>query len=229
MYPDTDSAPIPIGPALLEKVRAHLPRSPTLWRERYGAVLSEELLNQLLDRKLMETFHHVLTETGCDPALLAYTLIATLARLARAASPKEDAGREAAYSVTVVGGIHREGLVEVFSAYGKGLLTREAIPEALKACASSGPESASGVVATEDEIRNRARKLLLEGLVERCPSHPGPPFPRVFQGPRSRDKMRDWLIGRVKERLGTRASGGKTRGIVERLLDSYEKGGEAAQ
>jgi glutamyl-tRNA(Gln) amidotransferase subunit E len=199
MYPDTDSAPIPIGPEFLAKVRSSLPPSPVLWRERYGAVLSEELQSQLIDRGLMETFHEVLAETGCDPALLAYTLTATLSRLSRAGLIRD--------------GVGRARLLELFRAHKKGLLSREAIPGALTADQSAIPKGFSA----DDEIREEARKLLRKAKGS-----------RDFRGARGREKLRDWLIGRVKGRLGPRAEGGKTRSIVDELLGSEKTGGEVA-
>jgi glutamyl-tRNA(Gln) amidotransferase subunit E len=81
MYPDTDSAPFPIDEGYIDGIRTRLPRSPAFWRERYGGVISSELLDQLIDGGRIEDFDGILEETGCDPVFIAYTLTSTLKRL----------------------------------------------------------------------------------------------------------------------------------------------------
>ncbi len=117
MYPDTDSAPIPLCEEMVERIHAGLRPAPWEWRSRYGKVLKPGTIDQLIDMDAMDRFREVLEGTGCDPKLLAYTLTSTIPFLRRR-------GHD-------VSSISSEDLAGLFRLSAEGKIIRESIPEAL--------------------------------------------------------------------------------------------------
>jgi glutamyl-tRNA(Gln) amidotransferase subunit E len=201
MYPDTDSAPIPIEPEHLEGIRSRLPPSPASWRQRYGGVLPQELISRLIDGGTMGVFHELYPQTGCRPTLLAHTLASTLKHLAR--------------RKVQVGDLPPPRLAELFRACSRGRLPAEALPAALAGLtrgASVRELCAEFTPLREEEIRAAASEAL---------AALGPAAWRACGEPdlaRARLKVRNFLIGRVRRKLGPRAAGRTVCGVVEELL-----------
>jgi glutamyl-tRNA(Gln) amidotransferase E subunit len=218
MYPDTDSAPIPIEEDLLQSVRANVAVSPSVWRVRYGRILHEELLSALIDSGQVRTFDSVYGETGCDPVLLAYTLTSIMPRIAR--------------SGVRVEAISRNRLVELFRAVAASLIPRDAIPPMLSEIADGRKPVQSLCIeyspATEGQIRN----VLLDLLSSTAPAAPSPDnrgrpqaVSRSDSNPARSDPTDDYLIGRAKERLGRHADGRRVSAILRSMKSSEPPGG----
>jgi glutamyl-tRNA(Gln) amidotransferase subunit E len=200
MYPDTDSAPIPIHEKAIRELKEQLPRTPGEWRSVYGGILSGELIDQLMDQGVMELFDRIYTETESDPALIATTLVSTLKALNRKNAVSERIGTDL--------------LIDLFSHYKNGRCPRDAIPKILQT-ASRGEKSVSEIledeisVATENEVRDTARELLMtdgylasSGVLEKDP-----------------EKRMNFFIGQVKRRLGKEVDWLCVRKIFEEFAD----------
>jgi Glu-tRNA(Gln) amidotransferase subunit E-like FAD-binding protein len=200
MYPDTDSAPIPIQEKTVRELKERLPRTPGEWRSAYGALLNGELIDQLMDQGVMELFDGIYTETEIDPALIATTLVSTMKALYRKNAIPERMGKDL--------------LVDLFSHYKNDRFPRDTIPEILRT-ASGGKKSVAEIledqisVATEKEVRDAARNLL------RTDSQLGH---RNISGIDTEKRM-NFLIGCVKRRLGKQVDGLRVRKILEELAD----------
>ncbi|MBN1838145.1 MAG: Glu-tRNA(Gln) amidotransferase subunit GatE [Spirochaetales bacterium] len=201
MYPDTDSAPIPVEAEHLESIRSGLPVSPVSWRERYGDLLPQELISRLIDAGTIGLFHELHACTQWRPKLLAHTLASTLPHLARR---KVEAAE-----------IPLPRLAGLFEACARGLLPAEALPAGLvKLVQGAEVQEVCAELAPPQEAQVRAAAA--EALAAlgspggwRCRE----PEPRGI-----RLRMRDFLIGGVKRRLGLPGAGESVRRVVEELL-----------
>ncbi len=182
MYPDTDSAPIPISDSMLKRIQAILPVSPVEWRKRCEGILKQQTINQLMDMDRIDVFWKVLTSSNCDPKLLAYTLTSTLPFL-----------RRAGFNVSA---ISEEALIELFKLYTEGKIIREAVPEALRKMSHN--QSIEDLLA--DGVDKRIREIELQKIVRNAVEESG------FQV-RDKEKRHRYLIGVIKERVGKAISG----------------------
>jgi glutamyl-tRNA(Gln) amidotransferase subunit E len=190
MYPDTDSAPIPIHETKIKQIRKRLRRPPAYWRNKYTHQLSDEQISQLIDDEYVDLFDEIFRETGSDPKLIATTLVATQKAVMK--------------QKCAAGKIKKEQFIKIFKAYEKDLFPREAIPEIL-GFLIEGQRSVSEIithsieVATDEEIRKAVEKVLAEN---------------IFSTEKNPDKMISFLIGWVRRELGKLASGKKILGLL---------------
>jgi len=193
MYPDTDSAPIPISHSMLKRIQANLPVSPGEWRKRCRGILKQQTINQLMDMDCIECFWKVLTGSNCDPKLLAYTLTSTLPFL-----------RRAGFDVSK---ISEEALIELFRLYTEGKIIREAIPEALRKISHN--QNIEDLLV--DGFDKHIREIELRKIVRKV-------FDERGAQVRDKEKRRRYLIGIIKERVG-KAIGGK---MIARVLQEQQ-------
>ena len=189
MYPDTDSTPIPVNDEKLERIQKRLPVTPSEWRQRCKNRLKPQTIDQLIDMDLIATFWRVLSATGCDPKLLAYTLSATLVQL-----------RKAGHDVS---SISEEALVMLFRLHKEGGITREKVPGALQKLSSG--LAFDDLVAAEnvEAMDEHDLKSLVKATAERT-------------GEQVKDavKRRRYLIGILKQQTENRVGGKRITEIV---------------
>ncbi len=118
MYPDTDSPPVRIDAARVERLRAGRPPRPWERLARYRELgLSPELADDVLLAGPPSLFERLLERTGARPADLAVALAQRLVGLQRKGKRR---GRPA-----------EAGLEAIFRRLAEGRLAREALPELL--------------------------------------------------------------------------------------------------
>ncbi len=156
MYPETDLPPFVVTQELVERLRANLPE---LYEEKISRFveqykLSEELAAQVVRSGRAELFEE-LVATGAKPRLVATTLTATLRELRREGCEVER--------------LREQSFRELFSTLAKGKLTREAVPEVLRALCSSPELSVAQAMErlglkgfSEEEVRSLARRVIEE-------------------------------------------------------------------
>ena len=128
LYPETDIPPIMITEKELSRIRKSLPELIEDKEERHKKEIvhkfhiSEEITKQVVKAGKKHIFD-ALVKTGADPKVIANTLVSTLPYLKR----KENVHIEK---------LTEAHLVALFGELVKGKLTKEAIPEVLKALAA---------------------------------------------------------------------------------------------
>ena len=146
LYPDTDYPPILVDKSLLEKVSRSLPEYPWKRVERYvkDYGLSREYAERIVLSERSEIFEEII-RMGVPAKLAATVILETMTSLRREGFPVEN--------------ISDEKLKDVFHYLIKGDISKEAIPEILKAL-SKEPEKDIKDILKELGIR----KLSLEEL-----------------------------------------------------------------
>jgi Glu-tRNA(Gln) amidotransferase subunit E-like FAD-binding protein len=207
MYPDTDSAPIPISREMIERIRAGLPTSPQQWRDRYDELLGREQVNQLIDRDVIEDFDLVYRETNAAPTLVARFVLEFRREVQRREGRLFPLGRT--YFVQEELG----AMVRIFIAFRDGEICRDLIRDLFtdvleggdlekileQRTVSSKEEIERAVAAVLGEIsaganRNREHERAETGFTERELSH---------------------LIGRVKKKIRGNGDGKTIRAMLE--------------
>ena len=113
MYPDTDTPPVPIPDALIERVRASLPQPPWARVERYrGLGLSERAAHRLAGAPWAALFDLAAPPAGALAQRLAASLAKRMPHHARAGRAVQAAGRilQAALERIAAGAIRPEAL-----------------------------------------------------------------------------------------------------------------------
>jgi len=196
MYPDTDSAPIPINDTLIEEIKKKLPHTPEYWRKKYKNLLHSTLIDQLFDKGYIELFDEVYRKTGSNMNLIATTLVSTITAVKR-----RNTGAEK------IKGIQ---LIELFEAFEKGSIPREAIYDILTEMARSNKPLASLIMETVPAIHNEGIKKAVRQVMTEYASLPA----------NNPEKKMKFLIGQVKRKLGKYTSGKK----IFMVLQEYSKG-----
>jgi glutamyl-tRNA(Gln) amidotransferase subunit E len=181
MYPDTDSAPIPVSVSELREIEKRLPTTPEDWRKRYADLLKPQTINQLIDMDRIEDFEEVLERSGCEPKILAYTLTSVLPAMTRGG---HDTHR-----------ISNDDLVQLFRLYRKGEIIREKFHLALQRISSGRKIDASFF----EEIGPGMNKSNLRKIVEETK--------KISLNVQDGEKRRNFLIGYIKKITGKRAGG----------------------
>jgi len=132
MYPETDIPPIKIEQAYLDELKLQLPELLVDRMERYvtGYRISPEIARQLIRSPWFSTFE--LLAEWADPGLVATTLTATIKQLKREGVP--------------VDRLEQSHLRDVFEALKEGRITKEAIPDVLKAFAKNPSWSMANII-----------------------------------------------------------------------------------
>jgi glutamyl-tRNA(Gln) amidotransferase subunit E len=159
MYPDTDSPPVRIDQARVQRIQAGLPRPPWEQLERYRALgLSAALADDVLLQGPPSLFERLLAASDARPVDLAVALAQRLPGLVRrrrrAARPTEEALRA------------------LFVRLAEGRFSREALPELLQGL--DGEASVDGLLARlaptpapEGEVRDVIARVVSQEL-PRC-------------------------------------------------------------
>jgi Glu-tRNA(Gln) amidotransferase subunit E-like FAD-binding protein len=179
MYPDTDSAPLPVDEERIERIQKALPLLPWEWRERFQHLLGRELVDQMIDRNLIQLFDRLLVRTGSDPKLTAVTLLnarkavlrsieqtaegASLQHAQKNETPPRwsSPGKGAVFSQKQI-----DALAGILEAHRRGDVFREEIP-GIFGRILAGDDARRvlrerGAHATEQEIREAVREVLDE-------------------------------------------------------------------
>jgi glutamyl-tRNA(Gln) amidotransferase subunit E len=181
MYPDTDSAPIPISVSELRQIEKRLPTTPEEWRKKYEGLLKIQTINQLIDMDRIEDFEEVLGRSGCDPKIVAYTLTSVLPAMARGGYDTKK--------------ISNDDMVQLFELHEKGEIIRENLYRALVRISSGMKNDASLL----EDLGGSISKSSLRKIVEDAE--------KIGQKVQDAEKRRNYLIGYIKKKTGTRASG----------------------
>lgn len=227
MYPDTDSAPIPIDKEKIREIRGRLHRTPHEWRELYGDLLSAELMNQLIDADCIESFGEIYRRTAGTSEKWKYPQksdrtktegkksgrdISIRTKPGRKSSGKSHAALLALLTLKASkmmhvrsGMLNRELLIDLISAYVQGLIPREGMEDILThAIGEKKPvgEYLRGwrEIATDEEVRAASMQVLKKQKLPLACVH---------------DKKIRFLIGQVKERLTKYADGLRIKTILE--------------
>jgi len=181
MYPDTDSAPIPVSVSELRQIEKRLPTTPDDWRKRYESLLKLQTINQLIDMDRIEVFEKVLERSGCNPRILAYTLTSVLPAMTRGGHDMKKNSND--------------NLVQLFRLYKKGGIIREKLSWALLRI-SSGMKSDASLL---EEFGGSMDKGDLRKIVEEAE--------KIGLKMQDAEKRRNFLIGYIKKKTGNRAGG----------------------
>ena len=134
MYPETDIPPMTVTHEYVERLKENLP--PTLEEtaktisEKYR--LSSQLVNQLLDREMMELFEEIVESYKVPASVVASTLTETLTSLKREGVEVEK--------------LEDRHFHEVFKHLSRGTYAKEAIPEILRWLAKNPERSVEEAV-----------------------------------------------------------------------------------
>lgn len=196
MYPDTDSPPIEIDEARIERLRW---RRPPLLADRlttYRALgISEEMIWKLLLFPRQADFDELLSEEAVNPTLAADILVNSLPYWRRQGLPVER--------------LSKDLLTRVLREHGRGRLVRSAVKEVLAEAMAEGTDVETLMASrrktglTEAELQRRLRAVLQE------------PGQSCFASPEARQRH---LMGRVMERLRREVEGDKVREWLEAAL-----------
>ncbi|MEE8168868.1 MAG: Glu-tRNA(Gln) amidotransferase subunit GatE [Candidatus Hydrothermarchaeales archaeon] len=159
MYPETDIPPVAVAKEKLLEIEAQLPELLDEKIQRFVKEhrLSSELASQLAKSEQWHFFEQVIKDEDINiaPSIAANTLLGTMKEL-----------RREGYDTK---GISKEKLKELFSAVGRGRVSKEAIPEVIKTLAEKPTESVETIIGHlgfevygEKEIATVVRKLLEE-------------------------------------------------------------------
>lgn len=147
MYPDTDSAPLPVEQERLERIRKSLPVAPSAWRDRYQVQAGGELVDQLIDRDLIRVFDHVIERSGADPRLAAVTLLNARKTVLKKRGTTEKAAPFTREQI--------EALISILEAHRRGEVMRKEILELFSRVPAGGD--------TGRVLENRGERAAEEG------------------------------------------------------------------
>jgi glutamyl-tRNA(Gln) amidotransferase subunit E len=139
MYPDTDSPPIPVTDALLEKIRQRRVRTPAEWREQYCDLVNSQLLEQLISAGSIVQFDMLHRLCEGEPGFIGYILTAM--------------SRNRTDGHTV-----KPWLQDIFAAYCAGRLSREAVFSLVRA--EQPPET--GVLDKISRLKDDALRTIID-------------------------------------------------------------------
>ncbi|HIQ29598.1 MAG TPA: Glu-tRNA(Gln) amidotransferase subunit GatE [Candidatus Caldiarchaeum subterraneum] len=134
MYPETDIPPMAVTQERLKHLRENLP--PTLGKitayisEKYG--LSRQLVEQLLDKEMIEVFEEIVNRYRVQASVVAATLTETITSLKREGVQVES--------------LEDKHFVEIFRMLSNGVFAKEAIPDILRWLANNPAESVEKAV-----------------------------------------------------------------------------------
>jgi glutamyl-tRNA(Gln) amidotransferase subunit E len=198
MYPDTDSAPIPIPVSDLRRIKKQLPVLPEDWRKKYGDMLKPETINQLIDMDRIEEFGKLFEKTGCDPKLLAYTLTSVLPAMRRQGYDTKK--------------ISKDDLVRLFRLYRKGGILREKIIRTMKMI-SEGMKIDS--LLFERPGRSISMRELRKIVKE---------AEKIELNVQDAEKKRNFLIGYIKKKMKNRAGGREISEVLYKRAVEHARG-----
>ncbi len=151
MYPETDARPILVTKELLDWARKN---APSIEKEKewiLSKVSNKAVAEQLLTSQKLPLFKSIVKSTKVDPDFLANTLIQKFTELKRGGFG--------------VDGIDEKKLAEVFTLYGSGSITKQAVEELLKEL-SLEKKGVADVVASKHLERITGKSL--ERIVEQA-------------------------------------------------------------
>jgi glutamyl-tRNA(Gln) amidotransferase subunit E len=181
LYPETDIPSIRVDRAYLKELQLQLPELLEDKAERYidEYHLHPEVAKQLVQSNKVSLFEYLVE--WAEPRLLATTLTSTLKQLTRE-------GVDTA-------AIFQEDLRAVFQALKSGAITKEVIPDALKAIAKSPDRKAPEVISklsvkrmTEADLRKLVKELLKKN-------------PAIKKAPRPEKALMGLVMREVRGRL----------------------------
>lgn len=136
MYPETDTAAVPVASKKINEIRSHLPEKPEKKFERFVKEykLSDELAEAMIRSYHLDLFESIVTTMkNVSPVIVAATLESTWRNLKREGIPVEKIGDEK--------------VEEVFQELSSGRVAKEAIPDVLAFLAKN--EGSTVGMATE--------------------------------------------------------------------------------
>ena len=123
MYPDTDSMPVEITRARLDRIRKQLPETPWVREKKYLKLgLSKDLVRRLAIYPNQKLFDALVKSTKSSPSLIASTLLDTMKNLKRSGVPVSE--------------ISDESIMKAFKWLDAGHFQKELMPEILEKFAS---------------------------------------------------------------------------------------------
>ncbi|RLG87423.1 MAG: Glu-tRNA(Gln) amidotransferase GatDE subunit E, partial [Thermoprotei archaeon] len=206
MYPETDIPPITVTEELLKEAERYRPPTPD---EKVRQLikhyeLSRELAWQLTHSEYLSLFERIAEKyrDSVAPTIIASTLVSTLKSLASEGVPVEN--------------ITDEHLEELFKALARGALSKEAIPEVLKAWVHE-PGAPLNKILDKLALRPLTRDEL-ERIVDSIISK------YREQIARRGERAFGLVMGRVMDRVRGRADGRVVAEVVRAKLREVLKG-----
>ena len=206
MYPETDIPPITVTEELLKEAERYRPPTPDekvrQLIKHYG--LGRELAWQLIHSEYLSLFERIAEKyrDSVAPTIIASTLVSTLKSLASEGVPVEN--------------ITDEHLEELFKALARGALSKEAIPEVLKAWVHE-PGAPLNKILDKLALRPLTRDEL-ERIVDSIISK------YREQIARRGERAFGLVMGRVMDRVRGRADGRVVAEVVRAKLREVLKG-----
>lgn len=181
MYPDTDTPPVPIADALIERVRATLPEPPWTRAERYGALgLDEVAAHRLAGSSWARLFDQAAPPAGGLARRLAASLAKRMpfhARAGRCAPETAGAMLRGAVSRIAAGEIRPEALDRLVDA---AVTAGDAAVEPTLARFVRRPDDAALRERVIDRVAQRARALANRGPATRLRWSMGQAMPELL-------------------------------------------------
>jgi glutamyl-tRNA(Gln) amidotransferase subunit E len=191
MYPDTDSAPIPISEKIIEHIKELLPETPDYWRKKYKKTLNPQMIEQLIVHNLIKLFSEIYEGLKIEPNFIAHTLNSTF----KMVNGKRNF-------------LAKENLIPLFKKYKEKTITRSAL-QAILIEMVNGKHPLSEILVSlklkmisSEETRNIIREELKNKLQL-----------KHFE------KRIEFLIGRIKGRIGNYADGNEIMQILREELE----------
>ena len=149
MYPETDARPIRINRSMIEEAARNAPDMDKEKEYVGSLVKNRAIAEQLIRSPRLQTFKMIVEVTKADPGFVANTMLQKFTELRREGFD--------------VDGISEKGLFELFGAYEKEKITKQAVEEVIKALAKSGTP-VDGIIAelSLERIRGKELKALIE-------------------------------------------------------------------
>jgi glutamyl-tRNA(Gln) amidotransferase subunit E len=165
MYPETDAKPILLTKEMLSRALKGAPDVEKEMSALISQLQNKELAEQLLLSPRMALYKTITSSTKADPKFVANVLMQKFTELKRAGFTVES--------------IDEKRTLDMFSAYSKEKITKQAIDELLKEM-SLHPESVEDIITVKR--LNRIRGKELAALVEEAAKQAGTTDPNQLRG-----------------------------------------------
>jgi len=193
MYPDTDSAPIAITDAMVEKARANLPVDPRQLIARLRAwQVPEGAFYYLMTRRLVPDVEQIVAETGWPARFVALLFAQTLKGLERRQGPTPS------FNPAQVG--------ELCRYVNENGLNRSITPALLEALYSDPTRPLNQLVSKNKDWADDALLTEIRRLKQRFGS----------TGPWHPEALTRWVMGQLKKKMGGRFDPARLAALMEK-------------
>ena len=145
MYPETDVRPVQVTEEMLTQSKASAPNLEAERRRLHSMLKSALLEEQLILSPKLQLFNAIIAKSKAEPDFVANTLLQKFTEL-----------RRQGIAVDALG---EDRLLELFDAYGKGMVTKQAVGELLAALAKQQGKPVAELIGALSLQRITGREL----------------------------------------------------------------------